>query len=142
MSDRKSTRLNSSHTVIYTLSLHDALPIFAQDVLILLGRPGHLVLPPKRQDLRESDVEEQALHEARENDQTPEELLIGLGRSCPERGIGQDVDEGDQELVLVPDARDLVIGVEDFPLVELQALDDVLIRVGVDRFLERLAQQI
>src|SRR5882672_9884572 len=27
--DRKSTRLNSSHTVIYTLSLHDALPIFA-----------------------------------------------------------------------------------------------------------------
>src|SRR5215211_1904140 len=28
MEDRKSTRLNSSHTVIYTLSLHDALPIF------------------------------------------------------------------------------------------------------------------
>src|SRR5947207_1340993 len=27
--DRKSTRLNSSHTVIYTLSLHDVLPIFA-----------------------------------------------------------------------------------------------------------------
>src|SRR5476649_2183533 len=27
MPDRKSTRLNSSHTVIYTLSLHDALPI-------------------------------------------------------------------------------------------------------------------
>src|SRR5882672_5671252 len=28
--DRKSTRLNSSHTVIYTLSLHDALPIYAE----------------------------------------------------------------------------------------------------------------
>src|SRR5260221_684153 len=27
MEDRKSTRLNSSHTEIYTLSLHDALPI-------------------------------------------------------------------------------------------------------------------
>src|SRR5476649_702401 len=27
MADRKSTRLNSSHTEIYTLSLHDALPI-------------------------------------------------------------------------------------------------------------------
>src|SRR5438034_676662 len=27
MTDRKSTRLNSSHTVISTLSLHDALPI-------------------------------------------------------------------------------------------------------------------
>src|SRR5882672_4273285 len=29
IADRKSTRLNSSHTVIYTLSLHDALPISA-----------------------------------------------------------------------------------------------------------------
>src|SRR5882672_7398651 len=28
--DRKSTRLNSSHTEIYTLSLHDALPICSQ----------------------------------------------------------------------------------------------------------------
>src|SRR5579875_3624810 len=28
IADRKSTRLNSSHTVIYTLSLHDALPIW------------------------------------------------------------------------------------------------------------------
>src|SRR5438034_689824 len=26
--DRKSTRLNSSHTVIFSLSLHDALPIW------------------------------------------------------------------------------------------------------------------
>src|SRR5215218_1782842 len=31
MVDRKSTRLNSSHTVIYTLSLHDALPISVGD---------------------------------------------------------------------------------------------------------------
>src|SRR5882672_2728721 len=31
--DRKSTRLNSSHTVIYTLSLHDALPISHADLL-------------------------------------------------------------------------------------------------------------
>src|SRR5476649_1627672 len=29
MEDRKSTRLNSSHTEIYTLSLHDALPIWS-----------------------------------------------------------------------------------------------------------------
>src|ERR1044072_1292670 len=29
MLDRKSTRLDSSHTDIYTLSLHDALPILA-----------------------------------------------------------------------------------------------------------------
>src|SRR5215211_7128818 len=31
--DRKSTRLNSSHTEIYTLSLHDALPIFGGSLL-------------------------------------------------------------------------------------------------------------
>src|SRR5476649_2491834 len=30
--DRKSTRLNSSHTEIYTLSLHDALPIYDMTV--------------------------------------------------------------------------------------------------------------
>src|SRR6476646_7134611 len=31
--DRKSTRLNSSHTEIYTLSLHDALPISSKGVV-------------------------------------------------------------------------------------------------------------
>src|SRR5215218_7237400 len=31
--DRKSTRLNSSHTVIYTLSLHDALPILCRGMI-------------------------------------------------------------------------------------------------------------
>src|SRR5476649_1606596 len=31
--DRKSTRLNSSHTEIYTLSLHDALPIWLPSAL-------------------------------------------------------------------------------------------------------------
>src|SRR5476649_1125847 len=34
--DRKSTRLNSSHTEIYTLSLHDALPIYNADAVFLL----------------------------------------------------------------------------------------------------------
>src|SRR5471032_1694709 len=32
-SDRKSTRLNSSHITIYTLSLHDALPICSYRLL-------------------------------------------------------------------------------------------------------------
>src|SRR5215211_4583759 len=36
--DRKSTRLNSSHTVIYTLSLHDALPISS----LAFNLPAHL----------------------------------------------------------------------------------------------------
>src|SRR5476649_1627153 len=35
--DRKSTRLNSSHTEIYTLSLHDALPIYKISGLRLRG---------------------------------------------------------------------------------------------------------
>src|SRR5476649_2440765 len=37
MRDRKSTRLNSSHTVIYTLSLHDALPIYRNARSVQLG---------------------------------------------------------------------------------------------------------
>src|SRR5476649_1224157 len=41
--DRKSTRLNSSHTEIYTLSLHDALPIYSSLVAV---RCGVLPLPP------------------------------------------------------------------------------------------------
>src|SRR5476649_1161512 len=35
--DRKSTRLNSSHTVIYTLSLHDALPILDEVLAFHVG---------------------------------------------------------------------------------------------------------
>src|ERR1035437_8806541 len=38
--DRKSTRLNSSHAEIYTLSLHDALPIYFLSLLILLLIPS------------------------------------------------------------------------------------------------------
>src|SRR5215204_5161392 len=43
--DRKSTRLNSSHTEIYTLSLHDALPISRES--------GHLIEAGSRQAPRE-----------------------------------------------------------------------------------------
>src|SRR5476649_2016544 len=43
--DRKSTRLNSSHTEIYTLSLHDALPI-------LRHRAGRRCLKTTRSHLR------------------------------------------------------------------------------------------
>src|ERR671916_321674 len=40
LADRKSTRLNSSHTEIYTLSLHDALPILNMQVCF---KPGAVV---------------------------------------------------------------------------------------------------
>src|SRR5882672_2694437 len=52
--DRKSTRLNSSHTEIYTLSLHDALPICVLDeanyrIEVGLGRGlGSAELPDVR----------------------------------------------------------------------------------------------
>src|SRR5438034_526769 len=48
--DRKSTRLNSSHTVIYTLSLHDALPIsprgaaFTAASVLSLREPRNLLV--------------------------------------------------------------------------------------------------
>jgi hypothetical protein len=35
-----------------------------------------------------------------------------------------------------------VVGIEDFALVQAQAFDDVLVGVGVDGFLEGLAQQV
>ena len=68
--------------------------------------------------------------------------MIGLGRAGPEGRVGEDVDERDEELVLVTDARDLVVGVEYLALVQTQALDDVLVSVSVDGFLERLPQQV
>src|SRR5262252_2559854 len=46
--DRKSTRLNSSHTVIYTLSLHDALPISAPNEDGLVTNENNAVAAGKR----------------------------------------------------------------------------------------------
>ena len=59
-----------------------------------------------------------------------------------ERRIVDDFDERDQELVLVADRRDLVVGVEDFLLVQAQRFQDVLVRMRMDRFRERLTQQV
>src|SRR5476649_2489859 len=51
-SDRKSTRLNSSHTVIYTLSLHDALPIYEPSGQVhVRGRRADLVGHSRHRDL-------------------------------------------------------------------------------------------
>src|SRR5438034_1372220 len=50
--DRKSTRLNSSHTVIYTLSLHDALPICRSrvwpEVALASAHPADAVTKSRR----------------------------------------------------------------------------------------------
>src|ERR671927_435498 len=73
--DRKSTRLNSSHTEIYTLSLHDALPIYGpnrdgrvglleldvhQVLLRLRHQPGRLVV--RRVDRSEEHTSELQSH--------------------------------------------------------------------------------
>src|SRR4029453_558038 len=45
LQDRKSTRLNSSHTEIYTLSLHDALPILEHSGVIKIQGERFVLLP-------------------------------------------------------------------------------------------------
>src|SRR3546814_20268920 len=47
----------------------------------------------------------------------------------------------DQEFVFGADGRDFVIGIEDLGLVQVEAFDDVLVRVRVNGFFECLAQQ-
>src|ERR1035437_7778262 len=46
--DRKSTRLNSSHTEIYTLSLHDALPILLLFLMLYIIRVSNSAKREKR----------------------------------------------------------------------------------------------
>ena len=87
-------------------------------------------------------VEEQAFHDAGEDDERLQQLLVVLGRASLERRIGQRVDERDQELVLVADRLHFVVRVEDLGLVQAQRFNDVLIGVRVDRLFKRLAQQV
>nr|GEU28099.1 hypothetical protein [Tanacetum cinerariifolium] len=114
----------------------------AQDVLVLLGRTHHLVLAAQRQDLGEAHVEEQAFHQAGEHDQGLEQFLVAFHGAGGEGGVGQGLDERDQEFILVADRFDFVVGVEDLRFVQAQRLHDVLVGVGMDRLLERLAQQV
>src|SRR5579875_3207818 len=58
--DRKSTRLNSSHTVIYTLSLHDALPICRDQVPFLSD--GLLTKEKEAQESRFQEESEGTFH--------------------------------------------------------------------------------
>src|SRR5476649_1099227 len=55
--DRKSTRLNSSHTVIYTLSLHDALPISG-------GRTAAAAIATSLDKFNLTDAQKQILYPA------------------------------------------------------------------------------
>src|SRR5882672_8268858 len=69
--DRKSTRLNSSHTVIYTLSLHDALPIYARDDVERDQALGALVVAVDREGDADA-MEDQVGFGARSEEHTSE----------------------------------------------------------------------
>src|ERR687885_25192 len=69
--DRKSTRLNSSHTVIYPLSLHDALPIYRRSILAGAGIAGVAsIIPPEV--LAQSQSSGNAVSESRSEEHTSE----------------------------------------------------------------------
>ncbi len=116
--------------------------LVAKDVLILLGSTRHFVLATKSQNLDKADVEEEAFHNAAKDNQRTQEFLIVLKRSRFELWIGQNVDEGDEELIFVTNGCDLVIGIEDLRLVKTERLDNVLIGMGVNGLFERLSKQV
>src|SRR5476649_1380568 len=69
--DRKSTRLNSSHTEIYTLSLHDALPISGHAIIIGGSMSGLLSALLLRRAGWTADIYERA-EQARSEEHTSE----------------------------------------------------------------------
>src|SRR5476649_1144147 len=69
--DRKSTRLNSSHTEIYTLSLHDALPIY-RDMIQTAGYRDRYVYSGLRGSAPLSYVEYRQLSNGRSEEHTSE----------------------------------------------------------------------
>src|SRR5476649_1215191 len=110
--DRKSTRLNSSHTVIYTLSLHDALPIFditdelRRYVLYRFRGDGHdawliddLYSEPKPLDRSEEHTSELQSHrdlhsfptrrssDLRYHRRTPKICAVSIPRRWPRRMV-------------------------------------------------------
>src|SRR5215211_4715237 len=69
--DRKSTRLNSSHTVIYTLSLHDALPILLP-VIGDVAAPAAVLIRPDGHVAWAGDLSDRELPRARSEEHTSE----------------------------------------------------------------------
>src|SRR5882672_8480422 len=95
--DRKSTRLNSSHTVIYTLSLHDALPICVRrdlrgamlpgELAIASGGPHALVGEPARGHVvRRSEEHTSELQSHRDLHSFPTRRSSDLRKARPARG--------------------------------------------------------
>jgi len=113
----------------------------AQDVLVLLGSTGHLVLTAQSQNLGEAYIEEQTFHEASKHDERLQKRLICFLSARFEVRVHDGVNERNQELVFVADGLNFVVRVEDFAFVQAQRLSDVLVGVGVNGFFKGLAQQ-
>src|SRR5450830_622389 len=96
--------------------------LVAQDVLVLLSSPRHFVLTTQRQDLGETNVEEQAFHQTSKHNQTFEQGLICLCCAGMKTRVHDGFDKGDQELVFVTDRFDLVVGAENLTLIESERL--------------------
>src|SRR5215211_7336310 len=98
--DRKSTRLNSSHTEIYTLSLHDALPILDGDDVRVREAGGGARLP--QEAVAEPDLRRELRREHLERDGTVQPQVArevhGAHPAAPELALdGVAVPEGPAE---------------------------------------------
>src|SRR5690606_21408269 len=113
-----------------------------QDVLELLGNAGHLVATTHGQDLGEAAVEEDALKYAVKGDQVLQQRLVLFHRAGGEGRVGQLARVLDAPLCFFRHHRHFAVHVEDVTFIHGQRLDAVLVGVGVDRFLEGLAQDV
>ncbi len=114
----------------------------AHDVLELFGCADHFVAAAKGEHLGEADIEKNAFEDDVEGDQVAHQALVGFGCASVEIGVSQALGVGQGPGGLVMDRGHFAVHVEDLGFVQPQAFDYVLIGVGVQRFLEGLAQQV
>ena len=115
--------------------------LVAQDVLVLLSSPSHLVLPSECQNLGKANIKKQTFHKAGKNDQGFEQSLVVLQGASFERRIHDGLDEWDQKFVFVSDRLHFVVGVKDLAFIEPKRLNNVLISMRVNCLLKGLTQQ-
>ena len=108
----------------------------------MFGNADHLVAAAERQDLREAGIEPHAFEDDVKGDEIAQEGLIGLGRAGLEVGVVEMLGMLQRPRRLVGDRGHLAIHVEQLALIEPKAFDDVLKRMGMNRLLEGLPQQI
>ncbi len=108
----------------------------------MLGDAGHLVAAAHGEDLGEAAVEEDAFQHAVVGDQVAQQFLVGLDGAGVELRIGDGAGVLEAPGGFLRHRRYLVVHVEDLAFIHAQRLDAVLVGVGVDRFLEGLAQDV